>query len=118
MSHQTDAPWVDPEEGVIAARRPQQIVEQHVLASVTDLVTTLAEHDDDWARELLCGDPNNEEEDPAYEVWKVSEWLARQLTQRGHRVRELWMGNHYWARGATGQAIKLDDVIEEIAKCR
>ena len=109
--------WIDPETAVIANRRPQQIVEQHVLASVTDLVTTLAEHDD-WARELLYGDPSNEEEDAAYEVWKVSEWLARQLTQRGHRVRELWMGNHYWARGATGQAIKLDNVIEEIAKCR
>ena len=35
------ANWKNPEETVLNQRRPQQIVEQHVLANVTGLISSL-----------------------------------------------------------------------------
>ena len=106
--------WTDPEEIVLMSRRPQQIVEQHVLANVTGLISSLVEYDDDDARELLYGTSDDAYE--ALEVWAVTGWLADKLIARDHRVHQ-WGNTYYWARGATGQRIVMDDVIEEIAKC-
>jgi len=47
------------------------------------------------------------------EWWSVSSWLKRQLEARGEPVLEIG-SNHYWGRCCSGQAIKLDSVIEDI----
>lgn len=90
----------------------QRIVDAHVICNVTPLVSRLLDYDDDFARDLMLG--SGKADDEAYEVWRVSDWLAGQLTRRGHRVEKLWQ-QHYWARGGTGQAVYMDDVIEQIA---
>ena len=107
--------WRNPEEAVITQRRPQQIVEQHVLCNVTGLINMLVEYDDEDARELMYG--HGEDDEGALEVWAVTKWLADKLIARDHRVHQIW-GQYYWARCATGQAIRMDSVIEEIASCR
>jgi hypothetical protein len=66
-----------------------------------------------FARELFHGD--GEEGSEALEIWMIDGWLAGQLKRRGERVGQLWVQD-YWARCATGQAIYLDTVIQEIAK--
>jgi len=48
-----------------------------------------------------------------YEHWAVSSWLYHKLEERGERVGSF--GNlKVWGRGATGQAICIDSVIEDI----
>jgi len=49
-----------------------------------------------------------------YEYWAVTKWLAEKLKEKGEVVFELW-DFHVWGRQTTGQAIKLDPVIQEIA---
>lgn len=97
---------------------PEDIVREHVGSNVTFLVTELAEYGDEWAWDLLHGDPESDQECyPAYEVWVVDDWLGRQLRRHGHRVAVVGLGGDgYWARGGTGQAIKHDTVIEDIAR--
>lgn len=58
-----------------------------------------------------------EQETPqeAYEWWAVTEWFANKL--RGYN--ELILDNDYgtwWGRSCSGQAIKMDYIIEQIAK--
>lgn len=48
-----------------------------------------------------------------YEHWIVSDWLGRQLEKRGEIVGE-FKGLTIWGRTCTGQAIFLDEVIQEI----
>lgn len=48
-----------------------------------------------------------------YEYWIVSDWMGRQLSERGHLVTD-WMGLTIWGRQCTGQAILLDYVINNI----
>lgn len=59
----------------------------------------------------------NESIDPEYievsEHWIVTEWLAEKLKQKGEVVEE-YQGLTIWGRQATGQAIFLDGVIDEI----
>lgn len=93
------------------AQRAQQLVEEHVKCNVTGLISVLCQYNDDEALYLMGG----EEDYLAYEVWCVSEWLAERLKRHEHRVVRCW-NQHYWARGATGQSIKLDDVIKKIAE--
>ena len=47
------------------------------------------------------------------EFWAVSEWLGRQLEARGEIVFEM-LDFVVWGRQATGQAIYMDEVIEDI----
>lgn len=95
---------------------PEQIAREHVMCNVTGLISELCEYGDEWASDLMHGDiESSQAAYDAYEVWIVSHWLARQLKNHDHRVAERGY-QHYWARGASGQAISMDTVIEDIAK--
>jgi hypothetical protein len=50
-----------------------------------------------------------------YEWWVVSEWLREKLRDKGHPILENDYGA-WWGRRTTGQAIKMDGSIREIAK--
>ena len=50
-----------------------------------------------------------------YEFWSVSDWLYDKLKEKGEIVFEC-LDFNVWGRQATGQAIKLDDVIQKIAE--
>lgn len=50
-----------------------------------------------------------------YEHWIVTSWLADKLIAKGEKVDKDFAGLTVWARTTTGQAIYLDDVIEQIA---
>lgn len=68
---------------------------------------------EDW--EELCEEQGIEpDEREAYEHWIVTNWMGEKLEAKGETVRE-FMGLTLWARGTTGQAVYLDDVIQEIA---
>lgn len=49
-----------------------------------------------------------------FEHWLVSDWLADKLEERGERVLRDFFGLTVWGRTTTGQAIRLDHVIERI----
>ena len=49
------------------------------------------------------------------EWWAVSEWLGKQLLAKGEVVISDMLDFNVWGRQATGQAIAMDYVIEEIA---
>ncbi len=67
----------------------------------------------DWLE--LCQDNDIEPyQHEAYEHWIVSDWLADKLLERGEMVSKDIHGLIVWGRGATGQAILLDDVICQI----
>lgn len=51
-----------------------------------------------------------------YEHWVVSDWLADKLIAHGEKVDKDFAGMCVWARTTTGQAIYIDDVVEQIAK--
>ena len=95
---------------------PEDIAREHVHCNVTGLVSELIELDSDLGRDIMYGHEDDEQRAyDAFEVWIVSHWLARRLKTHNHRVIELGY-QHYWARGAAGQAISMDPVIEAIAK--
>ena len=50
-----------------------------------------------------------------YEFWSVSDWLYNKLKEKGEIVFEC-LDFNVWGRQTTGQAIKLDDVIQKIAE--
>ena len=56
----------------------------------------------------------------AFEHWAVSRWLAEKLEAKGESVCETNWAGHVWARCTTGQMIRMDYVIREIARdlCR
>lgn len=58
-------------------------------------------------------DPERSE---VFEHWIVSDWLARKLEAAGHPVARDFLGLTIWGRPTTGQAIRLDSVILQIAR--
>lgn len=50
----------------------------------------------------------------ALEHWIVTDWLGARLFEKGEMVSELF-GLHIWGRTTSGQAIHMDNVIEQIA---
>lgn len=69
---------------------------------------------DECCDEAQAGDSTQSETDlEVYEHWIVSDWLGRQLEKRGEIVGE-FKGLTIWGRTCTGQAIFLDEVIQEI----
>ena len=50
-----------------------------------------------------------------YEYWAVSKWLGDRLKEQGEIIFEM-LDFNVWGRQCTGQAILLDNVIQEIAK--
>lgn len=58
-------------------------------------------------------DPHERE---IFEHWIVSDWLAEMLERLGERVSYDLHGLTVWGRTTTGQAIKLDYTIEQVAE--
>ena len=68
---------------------------------------------EDW--EDLCRIEGIEPDpDEIYEHWVVDDFLYEKLEQQGESVGELF-NLRIWGRGCTGQVIKLDSVIQQIA---
>lgn len=69
----------------------------------------------DW--EDLCYahdiDPDYRE---VYEHWVVTKWLAEKLAAHDEKVDTDFAGLCIWARTTTGQAITMDEVIQQIYK--
>lgn len=66
----------------------------------------------DWVCDEYRLDPEYGE---IYEHWIVTGWLGDRLRSRGHVVEE-YLGLTIWGRGCTGQAVCIDNVIEDICK--
>lgn len=60
-------------------------------------------------------DDNNGQYPEIFEFWAVSEWLGKKLKDEGEVVFDC-LDFIVWGRQATGQAIYMDNVIEEITK--
>ena len=56
---------------------------------------------------------DNFEDSEIFEWWAVSNWLAQKLQEQGETVI---LGDDIWGRQTTGQAIKLDGIIQRIAQ--
>lgn len=102
---QTDSGyWYDPDEyrnGVEAMQDAEANEDARVYASA----------------EMWCAGENAEPYDrDVYEHWAISSWLADKLEAKGERVDRDFAGLIVWARTTTGQAISIDNVIEEIAR--
>ena len=50
----------------------------------------------------------------ALEHWIVSDWLADRLEEKGEMILKDFLGLNIWGRSTSGQAISIDNVIEEI----
>lgn len=88
----------------------QQAAIESVLPAIRKAVEALV---DDW--EWVCREYDLDPEySEVYEHWIVSEWLARKLKAKGYPTAEV-AGLTIWGRGTTGQAISMDEVIQEIA---
>jgi hypothetical protein len=59
-------------------------------------------------------DRDSWDEPEVYEFWAVDEWLYDKLTEKGEITFE-YLDFYIWGRQTTGQAIYLDEVIQEIA---
>lgn len=82
-------------------------------------VTTAEEAGDDqheWSdwRESCDSEGLDPYQREVYEHWIVSDWLADKLAAHGEKVDKDFAGMTIWARTTTGQAIYIDDVIEQI----
>lgn len=69
-----------------------------------------------WCGEIFTEDSYNELDDEpqeVYEWWIVTPWFGEKLKEHGEVVLERW-GGWIWGRCCTGQAIYLDDVIDDI----
>ena len=60
-------------------------------------------------------DEENGEYPEVFEFWAVSEWLADKLEEQGEVIFEM-LDFIVWGRQCTGQAIALDNVMQEIAE--
>lgn len=73
--------------------------------------------EDNWTWQEVCESMNVDTDDfrrEPLEYWAVSEFLARNLTECGEAVAEIY-GIQVWGRCTSGQAISMDGVIERIA---
>ena len=94
-----------------------RLVEKHILHNLClTAKKTLKENPD------LLFEAKNYKEDKEtgeypeiYEFWAVSEWLGDKLKEKGEVTFEM-LDFMVWGRQTTGQAIKLDEVIQEIAE--
>ena len=92
----------------------EELVRNHVIHNLCLTVEHALQEEPDLLYEAENYVQNEQGEYPEiYEYWAVTEWLAEKLKEKGEVVFELW-DFHVWGRQTTGQAIKLDPVIQEI----
>lgn len=60
-------------------------------------------------------DEDNGEYPEIYEYWAISTWLADKLEAKGEVIFEM-LDFVVWGRQCTGQAIYMDEVIQDIAE--
>ena len=94
-------------------RKSKKIVVDQVIMCVSILIHGISDSPDfqDAVQELYGYD----EEREVLEFWAVSEWLADKLIEKGEQVGKGFLGMHVWGRRCSGQAIYLDEVIQDIA---
>ena len=85
------------------------LVKAHILENMTMLVNEMIE------KGILDYEPETEDEE-VMEWWLVSDWLAKKLEARKEVVINYADFNYFWGRQCSGQAIKLDTLIQDIAK--
>lgn len=77
----------------------QEFVENNVILNVSNFLSRIEESD-----ELFL---------ESCEQWVVSEYLGRQLKNKGEIV-ESFCGHTIWGRKTSGQAIYMDSIIKKI----
>lgn len=82
----------------------------------TQIIREMISQDRDSVREYAEDNGIEPHEQEPLEFWIVTDWLARKLEHFGEKVDRDFEGVAVWARTTSGQAIKLDGVIEKIAE--
>lgn len=91
--------------------RAKRITDLHVFYGQNEVVEELiraGKIDEEYTYPFLDMDSE------IFEWWLVSSYLARKLQEQGEVVIDA-LGCHWWGRTTSGQAIYLDNVIQEIA---
>lgn len=94
----------------------QDFVKQHVILNQTSLVENLlSEENSGITHEQIINayDETEGEYRNIFEWWICSPWLLAELEERGEPVLKTDLGQ-WWGRGTTGQAVRLDCVLQEI----
>ena len=98
-------------------KTPQFIAEREVLCCASSLISTIAQGSPgqplvEQAYALYENSDTDERE--ILEHWIVSDWLAKKLLEQGETVDEDFADLAIWGRKTHGQAIELDDVMQDI----
>jgi hypothetical protein len=107
-------------------QQAERLVEKHIIEEINETIQKEfnenpellyeAENYEKTKKELNEGINEDYWSEPEiYEFWSVSDWLYEKLKARGEIVFDC-LDFHVWGRQTTGQAIKLDAVIQEIAE--
>ncbi len=92
-----------------------QIIKTHIAINQTYLIDTLLKLEQaiSWADIINLFDQDHQPQE-IFEWWAISPWLAERLEIEHEPVLKTDFG-YWWGRTTTGQAIKLDSVIQAIA---
>lgn len=96
-----------------------RLVNQEILLCQTSLVEKLLSSEIVQYEDITNTYEEDEDEEPEqkeiYEWWAVTNWFAMKLEDQGESILDTEYGT-WWGRSTTGQNIKMDYVMEEIAK--
>ena len=115
---ETDGPSFDDVEGLYPD--PSGWTAEQCEEWITDNGCDLPDHPgdtddtDDYLDALAETVNENAEAAEIYEWWLVTDWLARKLRDQGEAILKS-QGCIWWGRQCTGQAIKLDPTMYDIA---
>ena len=96
-------------------RKAEELVRNHAICNLCLTAEKELEENPELLEEAKNYKPEGEEYPEIYEYWAVSNWLADKLEAKGEIIFEM-LDFIVWGRQATGQAIKMDSVIQEIAE--
>jgi len=96
--------------------KARQFVNMHIIESVN---LTIEKELQDKPELLLEASSYKEDKETGeypeiYEFWSVDEWLYERLKERGEVVFEC-LDFYVWGRQATGQALYMDNIMQELA---
>ncbi len=103
----------DPADGAPAWRWYEDDGEAAPDVAVSDLFEDEEEALRDLFEQERLDEPDGSE---AFEHWAVSSWLADKLRAKGESVVQTNWAGWVWARCTTGQMIRMDYVIRQIAR--